>query len=51
MAECVHEWQLAEVLVDERAADLVSTCLRCGATGLAAGQGRGIRPGLEDFPD
>lgn len=47
-----HVWQLQEVLVDETAADLVSACLRCGATGLAGGQGRrGGRPGLPEFPD
>jgi hypothetical protein len=44
-------WQLDEVLLDDQAADLVSTCLRCGATGMQAGQGRSERPALPEFPD
>jgi hypothetical protein len=46
---CVHDWQLVEVLLEPNAADQVSACTRCGATGIETGQGRRVRPALPDI--
>ena len=47
--ECAHEWQVTEVVLEVNAADTISTCRRCGATGYEAGQGRTTRPPLPDI--
>ena len=47
---CAHDdWQPVEVVLEQNAADQISRCTRCGATGYQAGQGRDVRPALPDI--
>lgn len=43
------DWQPVEVVLEQTAADTISECGTCGATGYQAGQGRTRRPALPEI--